>query len=538
MKRQISIILVLCVLVCTLTGCDQIVEILQNIAVPAPAEKLEFTLTQQMVDDFYTLLKETEEFCLTATDADKADEMTETLNDALTALSDQYQIAYINYCIDQTDEEQKQIYLDCVDMLADIQTVYNDMCKNVYQTNEAIRDRLFEDWSQEEIDLMLKRNEEIAQLDARNQEIVVEFRDLEEDDDWAENMVALYNELVRNNDRIAEIYGYQSYYEYAYQMVYNRDYGQEEIESMRGYVASYLPETFDNALQSFQQSYERLDEEEQMLVSQLIFDSYGNMEQNYVMLYLQSVPESFRAGMGDMFDSQRVIFTSSPNSYAGAFTTVIAEKPFCYYGPGYDSSMTLIHELGHYYGCSYADMYTQPMDLSETQSQGNEWLFTRFMENYVSSDVYQVLVAYKLVSDIGNIICFPMIDEFEQIVYGSENPGNMTVAEYEAIMEGVAEAYGGIDYISENIMDIQTYWKYVVLESPVYYISYAVSGITAVNLFTIAEKDSDKAFDVYIKLIEEPLEDGGFLDNIRHAGLSGPFEETVYRQLSERYANS
>ncbi len=538
MKKLIALFLTLSMVLCLFTGCDKLMEfIIANREEEIPSEKLPYEMNQQMVDDFYALLKETEVLCLETRDLAAAEEKIEALDDAYLGLVDQYQIAYINYCLDQSDEEQKQLYLDCVDITTEAETAYNDMCKQVYLTNTELRDELFADWTAEEIDLMLKRNEEIAKLEKRNTEITVEYRDLEEDDSWEKSMVVLYNELVQNNNRIAQIYGYENYYEYAYKMVYQRDYEMEDILRMRQYVARYLPDAYQAALDGFMAVYDELNYQEHELLSDIMYEPYGDLQENYVQLYMQSAPEEAQAGMTDMFDSERVIFTDSTRAYEGAFTTWIGGKPYCYYGPGYSDSLTVVHELGHYYGCSFVEPWDQPMDLSETQSQGNEWLFTRFLKEQVPSGVYDAMVEYKLVSDMGNIICFSMIDEFEQQVYTSDRAGDMTVAEYDAIMEAVAENYGGIAYITKNIMDVQLYWKYVVLESPVYYISYAVSGVAAINLFTVAQEDMEKAFESYIRLIEEPQEDAGFLGNIQYAGLAGPFEETVYRELHERYVN-
>jgi oligoendopeptidase F len=107
----------------------------------------------------------------------------------------------------------------------------------------------------------------------------------------------------------------------------------------------------------------------------------------------------------------------------------------------------------------------------------------------------------------------------------------MTLEEYNAIMEEIAWEYGGISYINENIMDVQIYWKQVVLESPVYYLSYAVSSVVAMDLFSVAQTDEETAHSIYCKLIEEGDSQQGFLWNIQQAGFAGPFEETVYQKL-------
>ena len=66
-----------------------------------------------------------------------------------------------------------------------------------------------------------------------------------------------------------------------------------------------------------------------------------------------------------------------------------------------------------------------------------------------------------------------------------------------------------------------------------YYISYGVSAIASINIFTVAQEDYNQAIDVYCSLIEDSNIDDGFLGNLENAGLTGPFDEAVYIKLSE-----
>lgn len=545
MKKYLSIILITCMLITCFTGCvfrkipaeemsaDHISEIKHRDTIKQA--ELSYTLDQEMIDKFYSLLEEFEFLAVAGEDWDKTDECSNLLEDATNALMDQYSIAHILYCMDESNEAMKSQYLKSVDVITEAEAQYNEMCKRVWLSETPFRDVLFEDWTQKEIDLMLLYDSQIAALEKRNEELTVEFRDLDNTDKES-GMIPLYNEMVRNNNRIAELYGYENYYEYAYDVIYHRDYEFDQIENLRQYVAAYLPEIYQKAYDAFYEKYYELNNDEQKFVARFTYKAYDAMDENYVCLYLADMPESARENMQSMFSDGRVVFASNARAYQGAYTTTINEMPFCYFGTDYDGSETLIHELGHYYGCLFTDMENQPMDLAETQSQGNEWLFIHFLKSQLSEGTYESIAEYKLYSDLGYIICFVMIDQFEQLVYTHENAGNLTVEEYDAIMGTVAEDYGGIDYVSEEILDVQRYWKMVVLESPVYYVSYAVSGLAAINLFTAAEADETIARQMYINLIEEPVVDAGFLANIQNAGLDGPFEETIYEQLQQRYA--
>lgn len=496
---------------------------------------LKFVLDQQMIDSFYALLDECEQVAMAGQDAETAQIASDRLEDAYMALLDQYQIAYILYCMDQSDEEAMTRYLDCVDMVSDMDAAYNGMCKRVYQSETPLRDELFADWTEKDIQMLLAYDDEIAELEKRNSEITVEYRALS-DYRWEENMVRLYNETVRNNNRIAQIYGYDNYYDYAYDVIYQRDYDIESVEQLRQYASKYMLGIVESSVDRFLDCYNKqLSSEDKSLISSLMNASFYDLDANYVKMFIRDVPESSGQTMTEMFENNRAVFTDSPDAYDGAFTTMIGEKPYCFFGPGYHGAETVIHELGHYYGVSYADFWQQPMDLSETQSQGNEWMFIHYMREYMNPEAHQALVDYRMVYDASNVLCFVMIDQFEQQIYSHPNAGRLTLEKYDAIMEQIALDYGGIARIEDNVVDIQAYWKQVVLESPVYYISYAVSGVAALDLYAIADSDPDRAWEIYRKLMEEPLEGEGFLANISAAGLRGPFDETVYAQIYSRY---
>ena len=533
MKKFLSLLIVLSVILCAFTGCreEKTVKKQKTEAI----ENIPYTLDEDTVKGFGTLLEEAEKHSM-GEDSEKAEAAIEQLDAAYMDLVDQSQIAYVRYCTDQTDETWKEQHLYAEEVVNQAEADYNAMLKRVYLSECPLRDELFADWTQEEIDMMLAYNEEIKELNNRNTQITTEFRELDtEAKSWEKDMVKLYNEMVKNNNRIAEIYGYEDYYDFASKMVYQRDYDSRQLETMRQLVADYLPDCHRDMTDAFYEAYEGLSDEDKSFLSQLMYTDYDELPENYVLLYIEDMPQSSQEGMLDMFDGDRSVFTDNKNAYEGAFTTFIDDAPFCFFGPGYFNNETVVHELGHYYGSKFVEPWSQPMDLAETQSQGNEWLYICFMKDYVSNDVYESMVEYKLMSSIGEIMAFVMIDEFEQLVYSHENAGDLTVKQYDKLMEQVAERYGGIRYFTENVFDIQLYWKYVVLESPVYYISYAVSGVAAMNLFTIAEENKDDARKIYCKLLEEPLTEEGFLENITHAGLSGPFEETVYEALHDRY---
>ena len=255
----------------------------------------------------------------------------------------------------------------------------------------------------------------------------------------------------------------------------------------------------------------------------------------YFTDYLKTLPEDMADIMGQALDETNSYFTDSPNAYEGAFTTQIGERSFCFFGPGYTNSLTVAHELGHFYGSYYSDLDELPLDLAETQSQGNEWLFLAQLTQSMEPALHEVMTSYKMFNDLATIEICVLVDEFEQRIYSEPNLDSFTAADFNRVMTEVCSNYGGEAYISYWLTDIQSYWRMVVMEAPVYYISYAVSAVAAMNFYTLYLENPEQALQAYTLLIENE-EEAGFLQTIRAAGLPGPFDENFYADITKMYS--
>jgi hypothetical protein len=314
-------------------------------------------------------------------------------------------------------------------------------------------------------------------------------------------------------------------------MVYERDYDAEDMEIVRQYGKQYLTEAFEKSLRSFNNSMGSLSDAEYNIVVDFVNNQFDKTRRNYVNLYLDAIPESMSEIMTTMIKVDSV-FTNSKKADKGAFTTTIGDISFCYFGPGYFSSSTVIHEAGHYYASRFTDLGAIPLDLAETHSQGNEWLFVHFLKDYILPMAYDALINYRLYSDLNTIMLCLMIDEFESRIY-SMDVSNFTAADFDAVMESVVTQYFKMSYVNENMTDINAYWRAVVVDQPVYYISYGVSAMASIGLYSMAVEDFDAALAAYQTLCENPQEDLVFLGNIAAVGLNGPFDEEFYIELME-----
>lgn len=492
-----------------------------------PTLELEYVLTQEDVDEFYRLLDEMEAVAIAGVDIDAIDATSEAVDEMYEFLDAQCSIAAIFHYSHTLNEEYEKQYLDCVEICTQASDAYIQMVRRVYLSDTPAKDYLFEDWTEEDIASLMAYDEQISLLQQRNAEIAVEYRTTDEDD----LKIELYIEFVGNNNEIAQYYGYDNYYTYAYRAVYDRDYDPEEVDKLREYAVTHLAGVFDQAYKNFYSSYTSMSYKNQTALEYFLYGDYDELDKDYVAMYLDSISGPMNETINTML-TEDSFFTRAYDAEEGAFTTTIGERSFCYFGPGYASPMTVLHEGGHYYASRYADLGDIPLDLAEVHSQGNEWLFAKFLEGKMPNAQYNAMLDYKLYENVATILICLMVDEFEQIVYTTDLTG-FTAEDFDAIMDDVALQYFPGGNVSSKLADMHSYWRLVVVDQPVYYISYAVSAVAAISLYTVAVEDYDTALLSYQKLCEEPVLDEGFLGNITAAGLLSPFDQSFYQQLKQ-----
>lgn len=497
---------------------------------------LNYTLSEDDTEEFYDILQDLENCLLEGRDWEKAEALEEELDELGYYFSDQQSIAYILMSMDGDNETYSDYYKDSTAVWTDLVTAYKEAARRVYTSDSALKEAYFADWTEAELREMLNHTEEVAQLEKRNAEILVAFRALDQQT-MQSDMIPLYREMVLNNNRIANIAGYNNYYEYAYELSYSRDYDPEQVQLVRDYVAQYVAPAFPGVMKKAISLIGDLEDEQLDVMSELLFQkNFDELSVNYVEDYINSLPDSAKTGMQKMFLESRAIFADNPSAHESAFTTAVGDGLMCYFGPGYQGTSTAIHELGHFYAINSflrgnPDMNAMSLDLAEVHSQGNEWLFTGYLKDILDEKVFEALVYYRMYENLAGILVQMCVDDFEELVYTHPDVESLTEEDFEALMVQVCKDYGGIEFI-EGITDIQRYWRMVVLESPVYYISYAVSCIAALDIYFTCAEDYGNGVSVYCDLVEGVDEEGGFLSNLERVGLHGPFEPDVYQALA------
>lgn len=554
MKKWIAMLLALCLSFSLLAGCQPQVPETQPATqetqtstetteatettkpsedLPSAEELLVYTLTQEELDKYYADLESCKTMALEGTDRAGLEALSDSLDEQYENIQKQQTIAFVNYSRDQTDEEATELHLDATDKQTKAYDAMMLMLREVSASDSPIKDVLFEDWTEEGLKMLSAYTSEIAQLEKENEELVVEYQALSQEE-LAEGIIPLYQKLIANNNRIAQIYGYDNYYTYGYDVVYARDYTTDTVQQARDFAIEYLVPAVPAILQQFALGFQSLTQAEQQVVAAFMEGSYQDTDEDYVNLYIDSLPEDLQEVMNHLWQYDRAIFADKDGAKEGAFTANIGEDAICYFGPGYDGTLTLVHEMGHYASTLNLDLDECPMDLAELHSQGNEWLFMNELREELNPNVYAVIRDYKMYKDMCTILVSFMVDDFEERIYTTDVSG-YTREDFDAVADAVCQAYGGADFVNNYLTDFRSYWRLVVMESPVYYVSYAMSDVAALNLYTIASQDTEKAYEIYGHLLKDVDLNLGFQENLKKVGLSGPFDSEVYEAIAKMY---
>lgn len=445
-------------------------------------------------------------------------------------VQNQSAVAEVLYYYDMEDENRETDYLYATEASSRLSNRYIRFLQEVYDSGIPEYESFFAGWSESQLRYLCSGAEEAAALEARNAEIMTQTFALS-GEEFETQIGPLYSEFVDNSNRLAELSGYDNYYEYATELVYMRDYDADGRQTFRQYVADYIIPVSEVFYDRYQDSYSSLDREGKSLLRNLLFSDYLSLEEDYLDAYFDSLNTGVKEGMQHMFVNENYVTTNSENSYEGAFTLSVYEEPFCYFGPGYQDVFTVVHEIGHYYAelCTGADWVSY--DLCETHSQGNEMLYLKYLEEELPEEVYDTLVYYQLYYFTELIVQATLVDAFEEQVYALPDVTNYTTGDFDALVSEVLREFG-LDETDEYMQEsVEWLWRNIGISSPVYYLSYATSAMASINIYSKSVEDYDAAVEAYRKIQEEVNEEDTFMATLENAGLSSVFEEEAYENL-------
>ena len=339
---------------------------------------------------------------------------------------------------------------------------------------------------------------------------------------------AHYLKMVELNKQVALTNGYSDFADYAYELLYQRDYTKEDIrEFYAGVKEEIVP--VRNALVDLYLS--RLVPLAEPFGWDYAGDVALNLMEPYVALLSDEMYESFRymrdhglydSGWNDLKTDQG--YTTELLSYAA---------PFFFNAPygGPEDLSTAIHEFGHYNNAYWTDpgwyQGDKPLDICEVHSQALELLFTKFYPEFFGeySDDMLVRSLYSIIT--ASIINGALYDELQQYVYAT--PG-VTLEQINRKYCRLCREYGVIepdDPRTEMYGWVDVSHSFV---SPFYYISYAVSAAGAFAFWLEAQDDYFAAVDDYLRFTALDLS-YGFQDSFAAIGATSPLSREYLANL-------
>ena len=459
-------------------------------------------------------------------------------------LTDQYLIANVLSMVYAGDEDKSACFESVSQMYNDVLqrliVMYDDIDASVYA------DAFFEGWTEEErkqaVAMAGTYTDELKQLRVSYDELKMEYYKLPQDDTYMTATAELYMRAVELNKKMATLCGYEDYMTYAYSMGYDRDYTPADVEQMKAYVKKYIVPQLNMLWNQVSSMMEKMSMEDyRSFVTYLTADlSYlgvvdtlgdGNAAiKKSVEDYFSSLGEGVSDTYHSMWtDNHFIVANNAEISREGAFSVYFDKLgyPLFYFGPGYQGTYTVIHEFGHCYAMSQSGTMDIPMDLAEVHSQGNEWLYTAYLKGYMSAESYKLLVYYKMFSDLSSICNCLAVNEFEMYVYTHDD---YQAGDLDGVMIDIMKDMGIYDLFVELYADPVSYWHYVVVDNPGYYISYAMSLLPSIDLYCMSLEDYNKATAAYLNICTVGEYDT-FLGTLERAGISSPFEEKAYSDL-------
>ncbi len=442
------------------------------------------------------------------------DDLEQSMIDITTCYYDivhDYYLVYWQYNRDPSAMEDE--YVKWSDLTVDLE-LYDEIYKKGLQgpNSDTIREIVGDDAADRFLASSVPTEEEMD-LSRRENALVSAYYTAYAENDVTE-VTDVFLELIQVRNRIAEINGYGSYADYAYEVTYQRGYTPDDVETFKGIVMKYAPTLYFEVLSAINGNRLSMDYtysgEDQLLEDvapfiRSICPEFGELYDymvGYGLIDAEDLPTKNNLGYTSGVQDVNLVYI---------FTKPVGT---------FDDVSTLVHEFGHAASRSLVYGPSYDLDVNETQSQGLEALLMIKSEEYfgIDGDAYAM---DNLLSFLYVLIDACIQDEFQQRVYGS---GAETAEQISAIYNGVWRDFG----LATNGM----WFMYPhTFENPFYYISYGISVFNALEIFVDGLDDYDAAVDKYLDVVAYT---GGYADMADTLGIRSAFDADDFTYIFER----
>ena len=222
---------------------------------------------------------------------------------------------------------------------------------------------------------------------------------------------------------------------------------------------------------------------------------------------------------------------SGDNCYDGCYTVNFPQEQtaeiYFYQGGDFYDFSSAVHEFGHFHA-DWRDrtptmLQKTCIDIAEIQSQGLEMMYTHFYDDIYGADAgYMELM--QICNMLDSVVTGFAVGEFEREVI--EHKDSYTA-------EDVENAYRRFRDENGFLMDL--YQVTHLYEQPGYYISYGVSALAALQLYTEMLGSFEKGAALYQRIAEIPVYSGEYRLQraLRECGFRELFSEDSIHTAAE-----
>ena len=339
------------------------------------------------------------------------------------------------------------------------------------------------------------------------------------DEAYKEEAGKLLIALAKNQNAMAAAYDYDSTAQMLYDQ-YGRDFTPEEAEAFYGYVKEYVTPILRQLFEEQSNTY----------IPKEIFNYNEESILNETRKQLKHLSPRFKEAFDYMrkYELYHIDYDEAYEKNEEAYTWYIDayHEPFMYIS-AHDSSViadSLIHEFGHFFSNYQSSDPYYSVDIDETFSQGMEALLLPKMGEVMKSEEIGELIQIDVLTSMLSAVAEGCLyDEFLEEIF--EDP-EVTVAQMDEKFNKLVDAYGltGYGYAWETVQHN--------FDTPMYYMSYSISAIPALELWEIVQNDEKEAVEQYLSIVEK-ADELEFRENIEAAGFGDPFDkETLIKILN------
>ncbi|MBR3397312.1 MAG: hypothetical protein IKG70_05630 [Lachnospiraceae bacterium] len=334
-----------------------------------------------------------------------------------------------------------------------------------------------------------------------------------------ESIGPIYVELLQLRKELAAEYGYDNYADYCYENVYGRAYTTEDAEAFCDMIKENVgTEFYQSGASSF-------------IYNSSYFNTGFSQEEMLDIIdgFTKGLDPEINDSFHELLSKNLYDIGDYDGRYAGSFTTTLYSEglPFIFINDENTISgiSTIEHEFGHFTNELYEEKDPDSFlrdgnyDVLEIHSNSMQLLCSNHYTEILDNEEALAAVEYEIALQLTSVMDGCIYDEFQRIAYEEDG---LTLEDLNRLYGRLCREYGQMEIPGEEYM-----WILInhTFESPMYYISYAVSALSALEIWQISRTAGEsKAVDIWLDLMHEQ-DDMDYEAVLEKVGLT-PFTDT------------